>query len=44
MYGEIIDVTDKNLIVKVYEGEKAGDETKISLEFITKNPDVYETY
>jgi len=44
LFGEIIEVTDKNLIVKVIDGEKAGGETQISLEFITQHPDVYEIY
>ena len=44
MKGDIIDVTDEYLIVKVFEGKDAGKEIKIQLLFITQHPDVYEIF
>jgi len=40
--GLVTDVTSDYLVVKIVKGQKAGEETKIQLSFITKNPGVYQ--
>ena len=40
--GVVADVNGDYLVVKVLKGAKAGEETKIQLSFITKNPGVYQ--
>lgn len=40
--GVVTSVTGDYLVVKIVKGPKAGEETKIQLSFITKNPGVYQ--
>lgn len=40
--GTVTNVNDGYLTVQVTEGEKAGQETRIQLEFIVKHPDIYK--
>lgn len=40
--GVVSDVTGDYLVVKIIKGPNAGEETKIQLSFITKNPGVYQ--
>lgn len=40
--GEVTEVNDNYLTVKVLNGTKTGEETKIQLSFIIQNPDIYQ--
>ena len=42
--GEILEVNNDYLIVKILNGAKIGEETKIQLSFVIQNPDIYQIF